>query len=202
MKRMFPWFLIAAAGSAPLSAQAWRKPDEKWKKSDAREVLASSPWARRAVVEAEAPGRHKERKVIVRWESARPVKLALRKLGITPTVSDDDFSYAIALVGIDPHWYEAEDLNSRLLQMASLRYGDGDSVAPANARVVRQDNGAPLVLFLFPRRSDIATPGVFRWPFGIGMHSKDFDFSAQLGNIRIRSKFAVRDMLCLHKLEL
>lgn len=188
---------------APLAAQPWRKPVEKWSERDVERVLTDSPWAKRTAVRpdaAVASSPFLSSKLAVRWESAMPVMHARRRSGSTLVPGGGDLYYQVSIAGfrID----EREAMSVLAAAEASLRYCDGDPVRATAVRVLRDLDGSPLLLFQFPKTEGIREPGVFRYPLGISFRPNEFHFAARIGPMEIKQRFALRDMLYLRRLAL
>jgi hypothetical protein len=197
MKLIVLCILMAASALPRMAAQPWRKPIEKWSDADANRVLTASPWTKRS-----PPSRWPAvlSKVTVRWESAMPVRQAHRKRGLAPVVDDGKTYYAIAIAGFRSDTLEA-GFNLAAAE-ASLRYCGRTPEVAASVKVLRDADGIPLIVFLFPVMEAIRQPGVFRYPFGITFHPNEFHFVARIGSTEIRQTFSLRDMLYLKHLEL
>jgi hypothetical protein len=201
-----------------------KKPSE-WNESEIQRMLSKSPWAKEAsifdVSGYRAPpamrragnGNRRGRtsgggpsgptaasntttwKAIVRWESALPVRDALRHPR-TPAMEEN---YVIALIGdIPASGIPTEDDNpgERQLKMAALR---------ENTRIERGDD--PLNL----QQVGVA-PGTGQFPGGtlyyfsraIPIHSEDkqVTFVTKIGPLEVKCKFALRDMMYRSNVEL
>jgi hypothetical protein len=185
-------------------AQPWSKPIAKWSDADARHVLSASPWAKRTtpkfreVAGGEMAGRRVAlSKVTVRWESAMPVKAAHRKRGTVPAVADDQAHYAIAIGGLRPQGSDALSVSEAVLQ-----YCDGEPAKAVGVKTLTDADGGPLLVFLFPAVKEIREPGVFRYPFGITFKPNTFEFVVRVGQVEIKQKFDLRDMLYFKQLKL
>ena len=86
MKRLLTGILLALPSFA---GDPWRTPLLEWTQQDATRILNDSPWAKR----------NGRTKTIVRWQSARPVRLAMKKLHAGEVTGNDD-CYVIAIVGL------------------------------------------------------------------------------------------------------
>src|ERR1035437_10494452 len=73
MKRLLIGVLLALPSFA---GDPWETPRSQWTQQDAPRILNASPWAK-------PDGRTK---AIVRWDSARPVQLAIEKLNGKPAI--------------------------------------------------------------------------------------------------------------------
>ena len=137
---------------------------------DAQRVLSSSPWARTV----------RGSKVTVRWESSRPVRLALARLQQKPAV-DDGAWYAIAVVGLE---MPSQAPNAE----ASLK-ATGRKAFEAFGLKMREDG----IVFLFHRSEEIEQPIVFRLPLGPKL-GNTVEFETRIGRQFVREKFCLRIM--------
>jgi len=120
--------------------------------------------------------------VIVRWESALPVRTAERLAGDTaaPTLKSDD--YAIAIYGIPTP--KKMNQASLLKGSASLRRYRKKDMKPLRVEIIRNDDdeGTATLVYLFPRSVEITkTDG------GI-------EFAAQVGRLWVSQYFYTGEM--------
>jgi hypothetical protein len=162
-----------------LAGDPRRIPSSEWSEADARRVLSNSPWAK--------PVQHSA--VTVRWESARPVQLALTRLKLTTGTAAEGPSYAVAVIGLET---PAQPPTAE----ASLK-ATGRKALAALGLKIREDG----IVYLFPRTEDIQQPVVFRLPVGPKI-GETVEFEARIGNQMIRQKFCLRGMTYDGKLEL
>jgi hypothetical protein len=162
-----------------LAGDPWRVPSSEWTDADARRVLSNSPWAQ--------PVEHSA--VTVRWESARPVQLAMAQLQQKTAIGDDSGSYAVAVVGV-------EMPSQRPNAEASLK-ATGRKALAAIGLQIRED----ALIFRFPRTYEIQQPVVFRFPVGPKV-GDTVEFETRIGNRAIRQKFLLRRMNYDGRLEL
>lgn len=90
--------------------------------------------------------------VDVRWDSARPVRMAEAKLGLKPSLNYADW-YVITVYNVplpESHWGA-----SRLKNLAYLRRAGKKDFRPSKAEVLRNDDGTATVSFLFSRSEEI-----------------------------------------------
>src|ERR1019366_10491004 len=138
MKRLLIGVLLALPSFA---GDPWRTPLPQWTQQDATRILTASPWAK-------PDGRIK---AIVRWDSARPVQLAIEKLNGNPTIADHESSYVIAIVGLTvPERSPKPE--------AYLRATGRNPIPSIETRIL--DNA---IFFFFPR-TGVIQPMVFRFP--------------------------------------
>ncbi len=126
-----------------------------------------------------------------------PVKEAHHKRGTAPAVADDQTHYAIAIAGLRP-----EGLDALSGSEAFLQYCAGEPAKAVGVRTLTGVDGGPLLVFLFSAVGEIRKPGVFRYPFGITFKPNTFEFVARIGQVEIKQKFDLRDMLYLRQLKL
>jgi len=143
----------------------------RWTDGDAKLILNSSPWAKRVG----------ETKVTIRWESARPIRLALARLNAKQMIDDNQSCYAVAVVGLTL----SDDLQR---PEATLKATGRRPLAASDVRI--QDG---IVLFLFPRSEEVAEPIVFRFPLGLKIGNA-VEFQARIGAASIRQKFSLKSM--------
>lgn len=205
------------------SKEFWneKKPSE-WTGEEIEQLLNKSPWAKEAAVSYYGgqngplantlPGEHSRRannassgtspsaqspadwKAIVRWESAQPVREALK---IAPTPDVEKF-YILNMVGDIPSVGATpdEDESQRAARFAALKQvtkleHKGDAILLSRVAVApRSALSLAGTLFYFSR--DLA----------LRPEDKQAMFSTKLGPIDVKCKFTLKDMMVRGKLEL
>jgi hypothetical protein len=175
MKRILICALVALPSFA---GDPWRTPLTQWTQQDAAQILNSSPWAK-------PDGRIK---AVVRWDSARPVQLAIEKLNGKPTIADRQSHYAIAVVGLTVAAGSPKP-------EAYLRASGRNPIPSVETRIL--DNA---ITFFFPR-TELLQPVVFRLPLGLKL-GNDVEFAARIGALDVKKKFSLKSMTYLGKLEM
>lgn len=92
--------------------------------------------------------------VMVRWESASPIRAAELKVGETgaPTWQGDFYAVAVYDVPLAPRWNLANELKG----VASLHRDKKKDVKPGRVVILRPDkDGLATVVYLFPRSAEI-----------------------------------------------
>jgi hypothetical protein len=175
MKRL----LIAVLMALPsFAGDPWETPGSQWTQQDATRVLNASPWAK-------LDGRTK---ALVRWDSARPVQLAIEKLNGKPPIGDHASSYVIAVVGLTvPE--RSQKPEACLTPTGRKRISSVETTILDNA-----------VYFSFPR-TELLQPIVFRLPLGVKL-GNDIEFAARIGAVDVKTKFSLRSMTYLDRLEM
>jgi hypothetical protein len=126
--------------------------------------------------------------VVVRWESALPVRAAEQKLGEADAPVWQGDYYAIAVYDVAPpfHWNLANELRG----IAFLRRDKKKDLKPSRVQILPRDNGLIGVVYLFPRSSMI-TAG-----------DSSVRFVAQIGRVFVSQVFFPEEMRFQEKPEL
>lgn len=185
------------------AAGPWNRPIEHWTEDDAREILTDSPWAKAAIITAPGTVQRINKEVTVRWQSAAPIRLALRKQGRLPVGVLTDGSYVIAIANLSSIAGERElqDLQTKNLLNATLKPRGRKPIAALAVDVLLEDYNTPLLVFVFPEIQFVEEP-VAKLPLGITPTPPQLEFSATIGSVVVKQKFPVRAMKYLGKLEL
>jgi len=125
--------------------------------------------------------------VMIRWESARPVRAAEQKageVGIPASVGD---YYAIAVYDVHPpfRW----NLPNQLKGLAFLKRNHKKDLKPARVEVLPHDSGLVTAVYLFPRSA------------GITKKDGRVQFVAQIGRLYVSQFFDLGEMQFEGKLE-
>jgi hypothetical protein len=126
--------------------------------------------------------------VVVRWESALPVRAAEMKAGeLSAPVWNGDY-YAIAVYDFRPpfHWNLANELRGD----AFLERGKKRDVKPSRVQILPRDNGLVTAVYLFPRSAMI------------NGGDSNVRFVAQIGRLFVSQFFFPEDMQFQGKPEL
>jgi hypothetical protein len=225
-------FMLLLSGVLLLGGgPSWQsKPIPQWSEKDARQVLLSSPWVKRATVsllfqpsedQLRAGGnmgggkgvgldgleltnligggpRHsnsivrKPGYLMLRWESASPVRQAESKLQDAAAPGWDGDYYAVAIYGVP---IEAGRLDEpgragEMKKLGVLKRDGMKDLKAAKVEITPSAAGLATVLYLFPRTTTLTT------------EEKRVEFAAQLGRIYVAQYFYPREMQLQGKLEL
>ena len=175
MKRLLIGVLLALPSFA---GDPWETPRSQWTQQDATRILNASPWAK-------PDGRTK---AIVRWDSARPVQLAIERLNGKPAIGDHASSYVIAVVGLT--------VPERSQKPEAYLTATGRNRIPSVETTIL-DNA---IYFFFPR-TELLQPIVFRLPLGVKF-GNDIEFAGRIGAVDVKTKLSLRSMTYLGKLEM
>jgi hypothetical protein len=127
-------------------------------------------------------------KLVVRWESAMPIRAAEAKVGeVGAPVWQGDY-YAIAVYDVTPpfRW----NLANELKDIAFLKRDKKKDVKPARVEVFRHDDGLATVVYLFARTAEITKK------------DSNVRFVAQIGRMYLSQFFFPEDMQFQGKPEL
>jgi hypothetical protein len=224
------YLLLSSAVLLAAGGPSWQsKPIAQWNENDAKQVLRSSPWVKRAnvsllfqpsedqlraggnmgggkgvgleslEVRALVGGSHhsntpvkKPGYLVVRWESASPVRQAETKLQDANAPGWDGEYYAVAVYGVpvDAGRLDEPGRPSAMKKLGVLKRDGMKDVKAAKVEITASGNGLATVLYLFPRS------------IAITADEKRLEFSAQLGRIFVAQYFEPREMQFQGKLEL
>ncbi len=171
-------FFLLAGISAASPASAWDRPEATWSDADARLILMNSPWAKTS-----------RSSITVRWEDALPVKLALRRVGISPATDETGQAYAIAVVFPDRR--VPQDVRPN----AELRIPGCPVLNAAGFKILDEDHHRRIVVFWFRKSGMVTQPGIVRFPLGISIPTHQIEFSAGIGPLKIKTTFAMHRMV-------
>ena len=218
-------------GAEPATTESgWKnKPFAQWSETDAKQILAGSPWVKLvtpahlrdlSVAErrdsgdwqadvgrgvgiagtgllgtlrmSEAIARAHEKPpaapVIVRWESALPVRIAEQKGGDAraPVLKGDDYAIVIYDIPMPHRPNQANELKG----IASLKRSGKKDLRPSRVEILRKPDGTATIVYLFPRSQEIT--------------KKDgsIEFVAQVGRLFVEQFFDTKEMQVRGELEL
>jgi hypothetical protein len=130
--------------------------------------------------------------MIVRWESALPIRAAelrAREDG-APELDSDDYAIAVYSVPLKKALVEPKGLADSLRKLSLLRIAGKSPLKPSRVALIEWGGGMATVVYFFPR----ATP--------IALEDVRVDFSAQIGQIVLAQSFYPAQMVIQGKLEL
>ncbi len=137
------------------------------------------------------PSTHPDIRLLVRWESALPVRAAEFKVheNPPPTLSDD--GYSIAVYGVPASFAKGDpnSLGKPLKESAALKREGKKDVLPSRVEVFELENSV-VVAYLFPLSAEI------------GKKDDVVEFSALIGRLQVSQHFLVEAMQFQGKLQL
>ncbi len=130
--------------------------------------------------------------LVVRWESASPVRKAEAKLEDPAAPGWDGEYYALAIYGVpvDAGRLDEPGRAGELKRMGFLKREGMKDVRAAKVDIIASANGLATVLYLFPRQ------------IAISAEEKRVEFAAQLGRLFVAQYFFPKEMQFQGKLEL
>src|SRR5579862_5255772 len=99
-------FAVLLALLTPIMGQSrsWDKPSEQWSDADVKRILIESPWAKPTNLKVHgALQRSSSSRVTVRFDSAFPVQLARKRVGLAPDGGSDP-SECVVVVEFPKGW--------------------------------------------------------------------------------------------------
>ena len=215
-----------------MAADFWAKPSTEWGDKDLQKMITNSPWAHSFSVgggpvstDPGAPGPMSERgggrggggggggapgggpppggggmgsaTIIARWQTALPVKQAFVRLkygaeaGTSPDarklLEREETTYSIVLTGPFTSLIRTgspESVKKGIMEVSVLS-AKGKDVMPSDVQLGPKD-----MLFTFPRTTAFT------------LDDKEVEFSTKLGELAVKYKFKLKDMVYNGKLEM
>jgi len=130
-------------------------------------------------------------KLMIRWESAMPVRAAELKVKEEPPPTSSEDCYSIAVFGVPGEYFKGdpEHLGEPLKSLAVLKRAGQKDVKPFNVEVFMPPSGV-VVLYSFPLSAEIT--------------KKDgtVEFNAVIGRLQVVQSFSLEEMVFQSKLAL
>jgi hypothetical protein len=138
-----------------------------------------SPTARAAAI-ARAHAHPDPGTVVIRWESAAPVRAAELKAGETniPNWKGDYYALAVYGVEVQERWNMANELKG----IAYLERDKKKNLKPVHVDILRQDDGLATIVYLFSRSNEITRK------------DRNIRFVAQIGRLFVSQFFFPAEM--------
>ena len=190
----------------------WQKPPAQWTDAETRQILTDSPWAKTVAAKAwrlsagngSTTLSHPEPfSTIVRWESALPVRLALRKVGLSPAVNADYTRSVVIVVSLPKNraGQPFQSADSSTKPSASLTATGSKPFSSLDSLSLEQDDNQPLLAFTFTKTPDLLEPRELRLPLILRRDMKKLHFHARIGDWDVDQDFPSRDMTFMGKPE-
>jgi len=143
------------------------------------------------LIEKPLPDRRPTIRLLVRWESALPVRAAEFKVHEDPPPTLSDNGYTIAVYGVPASFAKGDptSLGKPLKESAALRREGKKDVSPSRVEVFQLENSV-VVAYLFPLSAEI------------GKKDDVVEFSALIGRLQVSQHFLIQQMQFQGKLEL
>lgn len=129
--------------------------------------------------------------LVLRWESALPIREAELKTRETNAPSVDEGHYAIAVYGVPSRMASGErkTMEDTLRKQTVLKRDGKKDLKPSSVEVLDRDDG-PVILYLFPRSTEIPKA------------DRRIELDGQIGRLKFAQPFYLEDMVFRGKLEL
>jgi hypothetical protein len=129
--------------------------------------------------------------LILRWESALPVREAELKDRDVDAPTVDENHYAIAVIGVPRNLLKADTraMEGELKKQASLQRDGKKDFKPSSVQILQRDDG-PVIVYYFPRSTEISRS------------ERRVEFEAQIGRLKFSEPFYIEDMVYDGKLAL
>ena len=129
--------------------------------------------------------------LVVRWESALPMREAELKARDTAAPTVDDEHYTLAVYGLPRAELSADDkgLEKKLQKKGFLRRDGKKDLQATRVRVLFREDG-PVVVYMFPRSTELTR------------NDRRIEFSGEAGKWKFATPFFTEDMYLAGKLEL
>jgi hypothetical protein len=150
-----------------------------------------SPRAQQPDQEDSRPESGQTPQLMLRWESALPIRTAQLKIRDSAPPEFEEQYYAVALYGLPDRAIagDPDRLANELKKHASIKRDGKKDFNPAKVEILRRDSGS-IVLYLFPRTMEFTRDD----------HRIEFD--AHISRFHIRESFFTEDMIWQGKQEL
>jgi len=187
-----PWVKYVTPQPLRDLSEAERRDSGNWEASVGHGVglAGTGLFGRRRAAEAIARAHAKPPlgTVLVRWESALPIRAAEQKTGETgvPTVDRDHYAIAVYDIPTPNRWNLANELKG----VAFLKRDKKKNLKPSRVEILRQASGTATVINLFPRSAEITA------------RDGRIEFVAQIGRLFVSQFFYIQEMQLQGKLEL
>jgi hypothetical protein len=134
---------------------------------------------------------HRDIRLLVRWESALPVRAAEFKVHENPPPTLNDDGYSIAVYGVPASFAKGDPitLGKPLKESAALKREGKKDVLPSRVEVFELENSV-VVAYVFPLSAEI------------GKKDEVVEFSALIGRLQVSQHFLVEAMQFQGKLQL
>lgn len=187
-----PWVKYVTPEPLRDLSEAERRDSGNWEASTGKGVGIAGTGLlgprRAAEAIARAHAKPPQGTVVVRWESALPIRAAEQKTGGTggPTVDPGHYAIAVYDIPTPKRWNLARELRG----VAFLKRANKKDLKPSHVEILRQADGTATVVYLFPRSVELTA------------RDGRIAFVAQIGRLFVSQFFDIQEMQLQGKLEL
>ena len=209
--------IVLLAGAVLAAADFWEETEfTAWSDKDVEQMMNDSPWAKRLTVrfprpprEGRGPRTHSPddgrggrntippTRVVIEWRTAQPMRQAMvrRRIGqggtVDPAVQDllsqSSPGYVVVVTGLPGQFGRLTP--EALMAETRLERKGKSPIVPAQAQPQRAERGVTIV-YLFPKDDAIV------------LEDKDVEFITEVGDVTIKKKFKLEEMVFNDQLEL
>ena len=205
--------IVLLAGAVLAAADFWEETEfTAWSDKDVEQMMNDSPWAKRLTVRFPRTPRESrggrfggfrpgtstpQTRLVIQWQSAQPIRQAMvrRRIGqggtVDPAVQDllsqSSPGYVVAVTGVPGQFGGLTP--EALMAEARLERKGKSPIVPVQAQPQRAGRGVAIVYF-FPKDDAIV------------LEDKEVEFITKVGDVTIKKKFTLEDMVFNDQLEL
>ena len=206
--------IVLLAGAVLAAADFWEETEfTAWSDKDVEQMMNDSPWAKRLTVRFPSPPRASgggrfgggfrpgtstpQTRLVIQWQSAQPIRQAMVRgrieQGGTVAPAAQAFlaqsapGYVVVVPGLPGQFGRLTP--EALMAEARLERKGKSPIGPAQAQPQRAERGVTIV-YLFPKDDAIV------------LEDKDVEFITEVGDVTIKKKFKLEEMVFNDQLEL
>lgn len=206
--------IVLLAGAVLAAADFWEETEfTAWSDKDVEQMMNDSPWAKRLTVRFPRPPRASgggrfgggfrpgtstpQTRLVVQWQSAQPIRQAMVRGRIEQGGTVDPEAqafldqsapgYVVAVTGLPGQFGRLTP--EALMAEARLERKGKSPIGPAQAQPQRAERGVTIV-YLFPKDDAIV------------LEDQEVEFITKVGDVTIKKKFTLEDMVFNDQLEL
>ena len=206
--------IVLLAGAVLAAADFWEETEfTAWSDKDVEQMMNDSPWAKRLTVRFPRPTRASgggrfgggfrpgtstpQTRLVIQWPSAQPIRQAMVRGRIEQGGTVDPEAqafldqsapgYVVAVTGLPGQFGRLTP--EALMAETRLERKGKSPIVPAQAQPQRAERGVTIV-YLFPKDDAIV------------LEDQEVEFITKVGDVTIKKKFTLEDMVFNDQLEL
>ena len=205
--------IVLLAGAVLAAADFWEETEfTAWSDKDVEQMMNDSPWAKRLTVRFPRTPRESrggrfggfrpgtstpQTRLVIQWQSAQPIRQAMVRGRIEQGGTVDPEAqvfldqsspgYVVVVTGLPGQFGRLTP--EALMAEARLERKGKSPIVPAQAQPQRAERGVTIV-YIFPKDAAIV------------LEDKEVEFITEVGDVTIKKKFTLEDMVFNDQLEL
>ena len=205
--------VVLLAGAVLAAADFWEETEfTAWSDKDVEQMMNDSPWAKRLTVRFPRTPRESrggrfggfrpgtstpQTRLVIQWQSAQPIRQAMVRGRIEQGGTVDPEAqvfldqsspgYVVVVTGLPGQFGRLTP--EALMAEARLERKGKSPIVPAQAQPQRAERGVTIV-YIFPKDDAIV------------LEDKEVEFITEVGDVTIKKKFTLEDMVFNDQLEL